>query len=604
MKLPSIAQIGEEYGRTFQRFPLTLISAMIGTASAVVLIEQDGPSESVLYKILLSSILALPLLTALKLAAERESAGSGRGRALPIVGVALLIAYSFVVPADLPDAPLFHLFRFLAFGAVCCLLFLVLPFRRKGEENGFWQFNKLVVFRLILAGVFAAVLFAGLGLALGALDNLFGIDIPPRRFGQLWALINGLFTVSFVLAGIPDDLDALEGVTDYPKALRVFGQYVLSPLVLIYSVILYAYIAKITITWSWPQGWVGRLILGFSGTGILALFVLDPIREKLDTLWIRKASRWYYLILLPLVVVLFLALWRRISEYGLTEGRYLGLALGVWLVFIAGYFLLSRSRSIKMIPASLCVFAFAVSLGPWGMFSLAENSQVQRLKTILTAESILVDGTVRNAPAPVSEDNEVQISAILAYLHEVHGFSEIEPWFTGSLRPDSSRAGSRFEGPAVVAELLGVEFTPYGGPGRDNSFSVFIDPLASISISGYDHMVRARYGGPPAVIDPTAPAISSQVETTPDSVVVRFTADSAALDSLVIPLGPLFDRVVSTHAGDRGSPLPGDRAAYEYETVDFDIKIVVLQAHFQQQDSVMVARSYDALIFYSGRSDR
>lgn len=604
MKLPSIAQIGTEYGRTFQRFPLTLISAVIGTAAAVALIEQDGPSESVLYKILLSSILALPLLTALKLAAERESAGSVRGRALPIVGVALLVAYAFAVPADLPNAPLFHLFRFLAFGAGCCLLFLVLPFRRKGEENGFWQFIRVVVFRLILAGAFAAVLFAGLGLALGALDNLFGMSIPDRRYGQLWALINGLFTVSFVLAGVPDDLDALDGVTDYPKALRVFGQYVLSPLVLIYSVILYAYIAKIIITWSWPQGWVGRLILGFSGTGILALFVLDPIREKLGTLWIRKASRWYYLILLPLVVVLFLALWRRISEYGLTEGRYLGQALGVWLVFIAGYFLLSRSRSIKMIPASLCVVAFAVSVGPWGMFSLAENSQVHRLKNILTAESILVDGTVQNAASPVAEDHEVQISAILAYLHEVHGFSEIEPWFTGSLRPDSSDAASRFKGPAAVARLLGVEFNPYGGPGRDNSFSVFIDPRASISISGYDHMVRARFGGPAAVVDPTAPPVTNEVETTPDSVTVRFTADSAAFDSVVVPLRPLFDRMVSAHTDDRGAPLPVDRAAYEYETADFDIKVVVLQAHFQQQDSVMVARSYDALIFYSPGSDR
>jgi len=604
MKLLSIAQIWAEYNRTFRRFPLTLISAVIGTVVAIILVDYEEPFEaSVLYNILLSTIVALPLMTALKLSAERESSNSGRGWTLQAVGVTLLVVYAFTVPADLPRAPLFHLSRFFAFGIGCCLLLSFSAFRHKAQSNGFWQFNRIIVFRIMLAGAFAMVLFSGLGLALAALENLFGMEVTPERYFELWILILGLFVVPFILSGVPQNLSELDDVADYPRSLRVFGQYVLPPLVLVYFVILYAYIAKIIITWSWPEGWVGRLILGFSATGILALFVLDPIRDKMEAPWIKKASRWYYLVLLPLIVVLFLALWRRISEYGLTEDRYLGLAIGVWLAFTAGYFLLSRSKSIKMIPASLCAFTFLISVGPWGMFSVSEQNQIRRLKEMLVADSILVNGVVQKAPSPVSDDHEVQISAILSYLHQVHGFSEIEPWFAETLRLDTAGAGSRFKDPAYVAGLLGVEFNLYGPPGQDKFFSVSIDPQTPISISGYDHMVRAGYGRLAANVNLAKQPITSEIETAADSVVVRFVTDSVSFDSVVIPLRPLIDRVVSAHANARGLQIPGEKAMFEYETAGFKTKIVMLQARFQRQDSAIVAHSYDALIFYSRKSE-
>jgi|GEM_PF-1789895 len=73
MKLPSMGQIGVEYGRTIQRFPLVILSAIVGSIAAVILVENEAsPQPTVLYSILLTSILALPLLTALKLTAEKS----------------------------------------------------------------------------------------------------------------------------------------------------------------------------------------------------------------------------------------------------------------------------------------------------------------------------------------------------------------------------------------------------------------------------------------------------------------------------------------------------------------------------------------------------
>jgi len=604
MKLPSIAQIWTDYTGTYRRFPLVMIASVIGTVAAILLVEKEAsPEASILYSILLSSVLAFPLLAALKLEAEKDGSGSGGGWTLRIIGVVLLIAYAFTVPSDLYSAPLYYLFRFFAFLIGCCFLFSFLPFRQKGQSNGFWQFNRIIVFRIILAGAFATVLFMGLGLALGALENLFGVDIPSRRYFQLWIMILGLFVVPFILSGIPENLRKLEEIADYPKSLKVLGQYVLPPLVLVYFVILYAYVAKIIFTWSWPQGWVGRLILGFSATGILALFVLDPLREKMETGWIKKVSRWYYLILLPLIVVLFLALWRRISEYAITEDRYLGLAIAVWLAFIAVYFLFSRAKSIKMIPASLCVSTFLISFGPWGMFSVSEQSQIGRLEKMLAADSILVNGMVQKAPSPISDEDDVEISSILSYLHQVHGFSDIQPWFAESLRLDSVENWTWFKNPDYVAKLMGIEYDPYGIRGGDEYFSVFIDLQAPISIAGYDDMVRAKYGGPVTKADTVERQITYEVETAPDSVVVKFMADRVAVDSVTIPLRPLIDRVISAHAQSDDPQMPGKQATYDYETADFKTRVVLLNAYFMRNDSVTMANSYDALIFYSRTND-
>ena len=601
MKLPSIAQAWADYVRTYRRFPLTQICAVIVTIVGIILIENERSSiPSILYNILLSTILAIPLMTALKLAGERESVASGSRRILQAIGVALIVVYAFTIPADLPNAPEFHIFRFFAFAIGCSLLLSFLPFWIRGQINGFWQFNRIIVFRIILAGAFGAVLFAGLGLALAALDNLFGINVPPERYLDLWIMIMGLFVVPFILSGIPDNLRELDEVTDYPRPLKVFGQYVLPPLVMVYFVILYIYIAKIIITWNWPQGWVGRLILGFSATGILAMFVLDPIREKIETHWIKKASRWYYVILLPLIVVLLLALWRRISEYGITEDRYMGVAIGIWLAFIAAYFLLSRTRSIKMIPASLCILTFLISAGPWSMFAVSERSQVQRLKTMLTADSILANGIVQKAPSPLPDDHIMQISSILSYLHGVHGFSKIEPWFAESLRLDSVCNGSWFKSSVYVTEIMGVDFNLYGLSRLNKSLSVSIDPQTGIAISEYEYMVQAKYVSSKVMnFDTAQMPIVTEIATAGDSVVMRFITDSVISDSVVIPLHPLIERIASASDGRNEVEISGENAILEYEAAEFKTMFVILSAFFDREDSTIVPTSYNAIILYS-----
>jgi hypothetical protein len=493
MRLPSIQKISHDALETILRFPLPLLSAFTATVAALILMDHQGPPQpTLLWGLLLGGILGIPLLFAATLGVERHVTNSVSGWSVKIGALLLVVAYACVVPQDLTNAPAVHIIRLLLLAFAAHMLVAVIPFATSNEANGFWQFNKALFLRILIAALFTLVIFAGLAFALAALDNLFDMQIPGRRYGELWVLVTGMFTSWFFLAGVPDKINELEGSADYPKGIKIFAQYILIPIVLVYLVILYAYMAKILISWDWPQGWVSKLILGFAGAGVLSLLLLDPLGRKPEQAWIRALGRWFYAGLIPMTVILFLAVWRRVGEYGITEGRYLALGLGVWLVAAIVYFLLLSGKSLKFIPASLCVGALIMSFGPWGMSSIAERSQTSRLELLLKKNSILVDGKAKKTTGNLPAKDTHEISAILSYLHEMHGYESIQPWFDVVLREDTSSAGVRYTNPSAVAALMGVDFMLV----RQEYGNVVVLAAAKDSaydIRGFEGLVRERH---------------------------------------------------------------------------------------------------------------
>jgi hypothetical protein len=490
MRLPSIRKISQDVVETASRFPLPLISATVATLAAVILIDQEESiGRTLLWKLFLGGALGFPILTAVGIFAEKRKFDRGAEWMLKLAALLLVLVYASFVPLDLVHAPGVHMVHFLLFAFAAHMLVAVTPFTSKNELLGFWQYNKTLFLRLLISGLFAHVMFAGFAFALAALDNLFGMHIPNRRYPELWALIIGGFMPCFFLSGVPKTFENPERLTDYPKALKIFAQHILLPIVIVYLVILYAYMTKILIAWDWPQGWVSKLILGFSGTGILSLLLLEPLGIDGVLPWVRSAKRWFYVSLLPLTVMLFLAIWRRVNEYGITEGRYLGLALAVWLALIIPYFLFSREKSMKFIPASLCVFTILIAFGPWGMTQLSEQSQVVRLTAVLEQNGILVSGKVKKADRTPPARAASEISSILEYLRSMHGFDSIQPWFNVSLQEDSTSNGEKYISVPAVAALMGVEYrTPWHAVEEVAHLSA--SRSGAWNVAGYDRMIR------------------------------------------------------------------------------------------------------------------
>ena len=598
MKLPSLRQVVEGSTQTFLRFPMVILNAAIGTVAALILIDFEGPpQETFLFDILLAALIGIPFLTALALVAEKRKLARPVGIVLQIAGMILLLGYALTLPRNLDAAPAMHLARFFLLFASMHLLVAWVPFSSRGEVKGFWHYNKELLLRILLAALYSMVLWIGLSIALVALKQLFGVDIPGKRYPELWILIAGLFNTWFFLAGVPGNLASLEARMDYPKGLKIFTQYILIPIILVYLVILYAYAGKIVVEWSWPKGWVSGLIIGFSTTGILSLLLLHPIREQGENVWIRTVSRWFYVVLIPLVVMLVLAIWRRIGEYGVTESRYLGVLVGLWLAAMVVYFLVSRAKSIKVIPASLFVIGLLISAGPWGMFSVSERDQVARLQTLLTQNKILVDGKVRTAPEPLGFDARKDICSIFRYLHDMHGYGAVQSWFAEPIGVDTTGTPGKGRDPRLIAKLIGIEYVDQWQGVSGSVAFVSADKKKRIALAGYDRLLGFEGG----TLADSVTGLLLRMELPGARLSAQRSEPSSGVDSISIDLRPVLDDVMKDYGQGSTNAVPPERLSATAAGRTFRMKVYIRHVRFSRQAEGLTILGCEADVLVSTR---
>ena len=491
MKLPSIQYLAGEARTSLARFPLALTAALVAAVCGIIATEVDN--EAAFVRVMVTAQLGLPLFFALAVAAESNRWSRPVRVALNAVAVVALFAYHATLP-DHMDAGAAT--RFVQLNVGLHLLAAVLPFVRGGCHNGFWQYNRALFMRFLTALLYSAVVYLGLALALLALDRLLGVPLPDRVY--LWLLIATLFVFNtwVFLGGVPRDIAALESVTEYPRALKVFAQYILIPLVVIYLTILTVYLFKVIVTAVWPSGWIGWMVSSVAVVGILALLLVWPVAKSVENRWVATYTRWFFIFMIPAIVMLLLAVYRRIDQYGITENRYFLAVLSVWLAAVAVYFIFSRERHIKVIPATLCVVAFAAWFGPWGAYSVSRRSQSARLQRLIEANGILVDGAIVKTGNEVSFDDRREISAISLYLVSYHGKKTFDRWIdTDTLEPpDSTRAYDREHGDArAIVSAMGLEYVESWthAPGDEGRFNYAIGNGNQVwKLDRADYMVR------------------------------------------------------------------------------------------------------------------
>ncbi|MEW5795073.1 MAG: DUF4153 domain-containing protein [Candidatus Zixiibacteriota bacterium] len=489
-RFPSYDQIIHGAAASAARFPLSLISALIGVAAAVTLADRDYDGQyPVLEKLLACAALGIPLFVALTTFAEKRLWARSGQLFLQSAGVVLLTAYYFSLPAKINE-PMYPMVRFALLFIGLHFLVAWLPWTGRDQVVGFWQYNKTLFLRLLISGLYSVVLFLGLALALAAIDHLFEADIQPETYFRLWITIVGLFFTWVVLAGVPKDLAALNQSDEYPSGLKVFTQFILLPLVGIYFVILIAYEAKIIIEWNWPRGWVSELVLWYAVIGILSSLLLHPLRERIESRWIEAISKWYYLSLVPLVVMLFLAIMRRISDYGVTENRYFVLAMAVGLAVGVGYMIVSKRKDMRLIPIIICLIAFLSAYGPWSAFAVSRGSQQARLAALMARNGMLVEGTAQKPPAEPTLEDRQQMSSATSYLNEMHGLDAFAEWL-----PDSTRQGLDtlpfYTRDEATTEKLGFAYaSPAVAFDRGKFAPLRLGDEEPISTEGYDLMLR------------------------------------------------------------------------------------------------------------------
>lgn len=373
------------------RYPMILVMALLAAIGAIYIVETERSEITSYIKFTICSCLGISLMFALKMLSQRI----GKELLLQVCGIVFLIGFYYILPDKKNSFTEVYAYIIAVTALLSHLLVSFVPFLEKDRELRFWQYNKNLFINIFLTAVFTGVLTGGVELAILAVDKLFDFNFHDRIYRDTFFVL-AILGSSFIFLLFNDKgLNNLEKDGTYPVVLKFFTQFILIPLLLIYVTILYFYSVKILINWQLPRGWVSYLVLAYSIVGILALLLVHPLKEENAKSWVRIFSKAFYYTIVPLIVLLFTAIFTRILEYGYTEPRYFVLLLALWLLSIVVYFIFNKKATIKFIPVSLFLFgAFALVFPYLNAFSVAKRSQKTELMNILNQHQLMSAGKI------------------------------------------------------------------------------------------------------------------------------------------------------------------------------------------------------------------
>src|SRR5690606_38254938 len=122
-----------------------------------------------------------------------------------------------------------------------------------------------VLLRVIGAVLYGAALFAGLALALRAIDVLFELQLDGDIYAHVWGWTSFVLIPWIVLGGLRDYVRPIEQENAVAGVAQRIAIYLVPPLLAIYYLILYAYVVRIMVTQEIPKNLVSPLVLVAGG---------------------------------------------------------------------------------------------------------------------------------------------------------------------------------------------------------------------------------------------------------------------------------------------------------------------------------------------------
>lgn len=275
--------------------------------------------------------------------------------------------------------------------AVLAVLPLWLCVRHRLTENEpFVQRNVQMAWSAARALLVAGILYLLYAAIAYTIQSLFDI---PRKVWDGWyeqaalLLFCGLAPVLFF--AMEDRPETIE----IRRFWAVLLNWVLTPALLIYTVVLYVYAAKILFTWNLPKGGVAIMVTVF--------FVIFLLAKMLQMLTEPQPFKWFYdhfsLFVLPLLALFWTGVARRLTDYGLTESRYYLLLVGALMTACVLVFLFRNHRGYFALAAgALAVVLLTVLVPSLRGEKIAQRAQVQRVRTMAKQlDRLNDDGTLR-----------------------------------------------------------------------------------------------------------------------------------------------------------------------------------------------------------------
>lgn len=406
---------------TFKRFPFTIISAILATIF-LILSTFDEYAEAYNNKMLslgLVFVFGIFLYAFIKLFNEglrnyydlKNLKNNNLFKILSYV-ITLPILYGVYELVYHENKVLeFYDNNFIYFTLIAALVVGTSFVGKFNYHKDFVVYVAKILRAFIISNIYSFIVFVGISGIIFALNSLFKFNFGSSVYLRVAIFSFILFNVVTFFSDFPKVRDSF---TDYkyPKAFRILLVYIITPIVIIYTAILLAYFVKILVLWQIPNNLIVNLVIWFASFSIVYLFFLS----RVETItFINKFKIVFPFTLFPLLGMMFFAIYLRIKEYGMTENRYIVIAVGLWIFLSLIYYIFYRENSNISIPIFLSVIILITGIGPASATILSIRSQNARFEKLLR-DNKMIAGEEIKPNINIESDAKSQIVDIVSYM--------------------------------------------------------------------------------------------------------------------------------------------------------------------------------------------
>ena len=297
---------------------------------------------------------------------------------------------------------------------ISIVLFLLIPILKKKENKE--KYLQSVFSNFVITGIFATVLWVGIEIILTTVNYLF-FNSGDSLFFRLtmysfWFIIE-VFGVSLFLSLLKKPDDNLENY-EFPFIFNVLIKFVIIPLIIIYTGVLYIYMAKVLISMHLPIGLISHLVLWYTAFSVAVMILITPFTQK--DKFFENFKKYFPYFSIPLIFASLFAVFQRTYQYGITENRYYVLISIFWLLFCMILYI--GKMNITGIFISLITCLVISVYTPLSAKNVSNFSQSQRLKRMLVKYGALKDGKISKITQKLTNNEGSQIHTTIQYISD------------------------------------------------------------------------------------------------------------------------------------------------------------------------------------------
>lgn len=526
---------------TVNRFPLTIILLIAATACNTLGIETV---DNLIYtQMFMAFLMGASVFAVLQMLYERFLENPLFKLIFAVISMTASVLYYLYIRNSEWEVEISVRTTVLFF--ILFIAFLWIPVIRSS-----YNFNEsfLAVFKgFFTALLFDGVLYLGIVLIISTI-NLLITRLDEHSFIHALNIIGVLIAPVYLLTMLPvypgrkevstadkteEEAETNNLITKQVtpgKLLTSLISYVVIPITAAFTVILLLYIIINIRGEFWTDNLLEPLLVSYSIT-VIVVYLLTSTIHNVFTNYFRRI---FPKVLVPIVLFQTVSSILKISEVGITYGRYYVILFGVFAAIAGAFFCFLPVRKNGIIAPILLGMAMISILPPVDAFSVSKANQIGRLESALKKNGML-SGDVIIPKSEVSEEDKADIINSVDYI--------IRMGYDRDLLYLSSY-GASYEFDRTFG------FSRYSGAESENkSYYISRNTAEPITIAGYDAMLQVNiYNAAPDSVSNTifingaAYVIRDTHQNGKSRVISLESADGREL--LLYDTGEIFERFI------------------------------------------------------------